>query len=281
VNLNVNLAKDGKLTVEAVKESAGPLGKHLTADKDGTAKFVLGTSQLDLRPERADAGAGNIRFARDLDDMVLKMQFSAADADNNGYLDMAEAGRGRGLAGPFRAMDADGDGKLYLKEVLAYVAAQKELRTKAGASCVSLAIRDEGKGLFDLFDKNGDGRLTVREMRDMVQRMIPIDTNKDGAVELSEVPRRYALSPQLGPSNPGGLGDRVIAVSAFGREPRLPPSPQAGPLWFRKMDRNRDGDVSRREVLGTREHFDRIDTDRDGLLSLAEAEKFDEETRKK
>ena len=45
----------------------------------------------------------------------------------------------------------------------------------------------------------------------------------------------------------------------------------AGPLWFRKMDRNRDGDVSRREFLGTDSEFRKIDTDGDGLISLEEA----------
>jgi hypothetical protein len=56
---------------------------------------------------------------------------------------------------------------------------------------------------------------------------------------------------------------------------------QRGPLWFRKMDRNGDGDVSRVEWLGAREDFDRMDTDRDGLVSAAEADAFDDAIRKK
>ena len=48
-----------------------------------------------------------------------------------------------------------------------------------------------------------------------------------------------------------------------------------GPLWFRKMDRNGDGDVSRKEWLGTEEDFRKIDTDGDGLISAAEATEFD------
>jgi hypothetical protein len=41
------------------------------------------------------------------------------------------------------------------------------------------------------------------------------------------------------------------------------------------MDRNRDGDVSRKEWLGTDEEFRKIDTDGDGLISHEEAERYD------
>jgi hypothetical protein len=47
------------------------------------------------------------------------------------------------------------------------------------------------------------------------------------------------------------------------------------------MDRNRDGDVSRKEWLGTEEEFRRIDTDGDGLISLAEAEAYDKLMRQR
>jgi len=47
------------------------------------------------------------------------------------------------------------------------------------------------------------------------------------------------------------------------------------------MDRNRDGDVSRREFLGTDEEFRRIDTDGDGLISVEEAEAYDKKMREK
>ncbi len=49
--------------------------------------------------------------------------------------------------------------------------------------------------------------------------------------------------------------------------------PPAGrrPDWFHKMDRNHDGDVSRREFLGPRDQFDRLDRDKDGLIDADEA----------
>ena len=50
--------------------------------------------------------------------------------------------------------------------------------------------------------------------------------------------------------------------------------PSAGPLWFRKMDRNGDGDISRREFPGTDAVFQQLDSDGDGLISAAEAERL-------
>ena len=47
------------------------------------------------------------------------------------------------------------------------------------------------------------------------------------------------------------------------------------------MDRNGDGDVSRREFIGTDEQFKAIDTDGDGLISVEEAEAFDKKMKDK
>ena len=46
-----------------------------------------------------------------------------------------------------------------------------------------------------------------------------------------------------------------------------------GPLWFRKMDRNGDGDLSPREFLGPIKDFKKFDSDKDGLIDAAEAGK--------
>jgi hypothetical protein len=45
-----------------------------------------------------------------------------------------------------------------------------------------------------------------------------------------------------------------------------------GPVWYQRMDRNKDGDISWREFLGPRPKFDSIDADHDGLISRDEAE---------
>ena len=61
-------------------------------------------------------------------------------------------------------------------------------------------------------------------------------------------------------------------LNRYNRRAQAQPAPK-GPLWFRKMGRNNDGDVSFREWLGTEEEFRRIDTDGDGLISAEEAER--------
>src|SRR5262249_44493231 len=50
-----------------------------------------------------------------------------------------------------------------------------------------------------------------------------------------------------------------------------------GPVWFRKMDRNRDGDLAPRGVLGPPELFKMLDRDGDGLSSVEEAEAYEAE----
>jgi Ca2+-binding EF-hand superfamily protein len=46
------------------------------------------------------------------------------------------------------------------------------------------------------------------------------------------------------------------------------------------MDQNGDGYVSLREFLGTREEFDKIDKNHDGLISPDEAAEYEAERQK-
>ena len=46
-----------------------------------------------------------------------------------------------------------------------------------------------------------------------------------------------------------------------------------GPIWFQRMDRNLDGDLTWKEFLGPRHVFEELDLDHDGLISPEEAEK--------
>jgi Ca2+-binding EF-hand superfamily protein len=276
LELDIKLGKDKAVTARPGKVKLA--GVRIIREK-GQVRLAVGNTTLNLGFDTG--GGGSITFAQVDDNAFLKMQFSTADTDNNGYLDMKEARRSV-FGGSFKATDADGDGKLYLKEVLAYTARRKELSAKARACCVTMALSDQGRGLFEMIDTDGDGRLSVREMRDAIKLVKKLDQNGDASLSLGEIPRRMLLAARMGPSGTvGGFGGVFIIQTTFqGTEPAVPEK-KDGPVWFRKMDRNRDGDVSPREFLGTTEQFRAIDTDKDGLISLAEAKAFEAKAGKK
>ena len=133
--------------------------------------------------------------------------------------------------------------------------------------------------LFQLLDENRDGRLGVRELRTSWDRLIALEPGD------ADVVTKAAIQPSVSLRLTRGMDRYNINQVAFDVRLQNPnqaaPAPQKGPAWFRKMDRNADGDVSRTEYLGTRAEFDSIDADRDDLISLDEAEAFDRKMRDK
>jgi Ca2+-binding EF-hand superfamily protein len=209
---------------------------------------------------------------------VYIQQLQQADKDNNGYLDAAEAKSNPLFMNLFKLMDLDGDGMLYEKELVGYLDRMQELQVAAGSSCASMTVTDVGRGIFDLIDINKNGKLTIRELRGMVEALKTLDTNKDGFISPDELPRKYQLQVRHGPNLMGFEGVAFFDES-MSNSPIKNGNTAPGPLWFRKMDKNSDGDVSRREFLGTDTDFRRIDADNDALISAEEAIRFDDERR--
>ena len=185
------------------------------------------------------------------------------DADLGG----ANAPRYQILRLLFDPADADADGKLTRVELDAHLA----LFEAFSATAVALTPAVQTPTLFQLLDDNNDGRLAVRELRTAWDRLSVLEPPQpDGRVVAIT---RAAILPTavLRLSRPT---DRFTVFQPV-TLPMLPQGPQAGPVWFRKMDRNADGDVSRAEFVGTRAEFDAMDADRDGLISAREAEAVD------
>ncbi|QEL19596.1 EF-hand domain-containing protein [Limnoglobus roseus] len=164
------------------------------------------------------------------------------------------AGRRRGTGGldwltPIA--DRDGDGTLSEKELNAWL----DLQQQVGRGHALITLLDAKTGLFELLDANHDGTLSVRELRRAWEVVTAAGIVKDGRFDRERVPRQLLAAASLG------------YPQSFGTDLR------AGPAWFRAMDKNGDGDVSRKEFTGPAEAFDKLDTDKDGLLSSAEAEK--------
>jgi Ca2+-binding EF-hand superfamily protein len=283
-DLELNVDLGAKASVELVKRGAA-LESSVRVGKGGTLLLELNGTRLDLKSlvaEKVEAA----QVAQAEREQYLA-EFKKADRDNNGYLDMAEAMRSPLYRNLFKLMDRDGDGMLFEKEVIAYLDAYQQLQAGARASCASVGITSEGKGLFELLDTDGDGRLSVRELLNAVKLIAELDRDGDGMISRTEIPRCSQATFRMGPAAPGGAHGYVQTI-AFSPDGQLvaqggqqPVKPPRGPEWFRKMDRNGDGDVSRKEFLGTDAQFRAIDTDGDGLISVEEAEAYDKKVQEK
>jgi Ca2+-binding EF-hand superfamily protein len=272
----------GKLAAkESPTDSVAPGGQEralASAVRPGTSGTLLinmGDSQIDLRRNDAVTGATDDQIKMQSD--ALRQQYIArlkeADPKGRGFVEFADVRKPQfmQLQTLFTLADRDGDGKLTEAEVNAWF----ELQSKAVGSYVSLSVTENGRGLFDILDANRDGSLGMRELRTAWDRLRAYDRNDDGYITREEIPRQFQVTL--------GLGQAAAFARQLGGPGMSQPTAVTarGPVWFRKMDRNGDGDVSLREFLGTREEFEKIDADHDGLISVAEAERYDEKMRQK
>lgn len=191
---------------------------------------------------------------------IAEGQFNAYDVDDSNYLDEEELPPGLG-AERFPALDRDGDGMVTLEEYQTFVRLQQTVRR----SQLRLIVHDQGDALLAALDTDFDGRLGHREVTEAAARLTELDTNGDGALGVKELPWRWTAMLLLGETR------------QFSQLVDLPPvsiSSKAGsdaPEWFRRGDFNGDGDISRREFLGTPDQFAHLDTDANGFVDATEA----------
>lgn len=204
-------------------------------------------------------------------------RFSVKDKDRNKYLDKEEfpefAGEVGGSVGPlmFETLDADEDEMVTREELYRHL----DRDTIAAQSQLAATVQSDGKSMFQMLDTNKDRRLSMRELKTGFSNLEKLDRDSDRRVSRIEAssPSQYTLKvgfgrPALFREGMGMNSNQMMQTGAIVRSTDA----LEGPLWFRKMDRNRDGDVSRREFLGSSAQFDSLDTDKDGLLDAKEAE---------
>jgi Ca2+-binding EF-hand superfamily protein len=255
-------AADRKVTARRPDGSAWPAGLEVRQTTPGRLVLQVGTQTADLSvvvPPEA---------------MRMQQLKSVGGAFPEGKTEVTE----KDLVGPqnqflrviFDAADANGDGKLTRQEYDAYFAIQRQ--TADLALALTHAVRTPN--LFQMLDDNSDGKLSVRELRTAWDRLSVLEPT--GAAEVTRAVMQPQVSLRL---LPAGLANYDPTTTPPGMQPERPRP--TGPVWFQRMDKNNDGDVSRAEFLGSDEAFAKLDANKDDLISLAEADAYEKTARPK
>lgn len=130
---------------------------------------------------------------------------------------------------------------------------------------ISIGAVCDGYPFLPEIDPNDDGKLTIRELRDISPRLTVFDYNRDGSLSHHEILPTVRVSVGHGP-----IVHRHLSAL---RSPHQPPAQPSAtpPEWFARMDKNQDHDLTRSEFLGTDEQFNQLDGDQDKLIDVAEA----------
>jgi Ca2+-binding EF-hand superfamily protein len=249
---------DGSIAVHNPMNRCMPLAGKLQQTDRKTALLTDGSTLLDMQRAATRPEGNNVDSLRG----AVLQQFKGALGDRKS-LGKKEGLQHPFISGFFTLADANNDGELTEKELNAFF----DVHAKGAGSFITLSISDHGRALFKLLDTDRDNRLSILELRSAWKVLEPWDTNRDGCICSEEVPQQFELLFTQGSANTpiryeGGL---------YREPPKGPAARKDGPLWFRRMDRNNDGVVSRREFLGSDEDFRRIDTNGDGLIDPKEA----------
>jgi Ca2+-binding EF-hand superfamily protein len=256
VEMAVDLkGKDAEGGLIAIK---GSRGKRIDeADRLDYAKVKFEPAVVTFSHRNLDPVASAIENAM--------RQFNTLDMDANGYLDRDETAlRIRFERELFGLMDMDGDNKVFADEMKQYVQARAE---PASTTC-RVNVYDTGYGFFMALDANADGRVSVREMRHAPTALNQLERDGQAGVSEKEPVRHFHIEFVRGSYQLFGPSEQLVAQTPAFQQRRA-----SGPIWFQRMDRNNDGDLTWNEFLGPREVFHKLDVDQDGMIDPQEAAK--------
>lgn len=240
-----------------------------TAGRRGRATLVIDEMPINIRARGGGTGARKFFVS------FLLQRMSLHDKDKNNYLSeeefpaMRQEMMQQQINANFKDVDLNSDGMLFRQEVLGYI----ERDAISTQSKIEVSVKQEGKTLFSILDKDLDRRLTPREFNEGFEALMEYDVNGDNKLMEQELGTAYVLEIGLAQSEAFRVGSMQNRNMMDQSTDALLPGVGglSGPEWFQRMDRNQDRDVSYREFLGPRSIFEDLDKDADDLLSAEEA----------
>lgn len=196
--------------------------------------------------------------ARELD-AASQTWFERLDANRDGQVvpDEADGTQRAAYERCLVVADRNEDRRLTRAEHTAWL----ELQRQVAEAQILVTVIDYGRSWFVQLDGDRDGGLSVRELHTAEARLAKSELIAE-------------MNGKLSTKRPVKEPPQVLTVTVSRGHPRRllqGGTSIVGPTWFIAMDRNGDGDVSRREWLLETEAFDRYDKDRDGLIDFREA----------
>lgn len=165
----------------------------------------------------------------------------------------------------FDVAERNGDGKLGVDELTTFLTL---IEQGIGAQTVA-TLNCQGRSLFEMLDRDHDGRLVVSELHGAAQ-LVMSDQAQTG-ITREQIPIQFQLHVERG--TPGAtFGPIPIPNRPLRSALPVASKTASGPRWFQSLDKNSDGSVSPQEFPGTAELFRQLDRDQDGLISTQEAE---------
>lgn len=173
------------------------------------------------------------------------------DANNDGVIDRAEAGKHERLAAKFDQLDKNGDGRLTADE-------RPQRSGKQGKRGM-----DGHHGGMMKADANKDGNITRAEAAanpKLAAKFDKLDGNRDGVVDRADMQarmleRKNAWFASADSNQDGRLSQAEMEGATAKRQAKHPQKAQkhTAAERFQKLDRNNDGSISREELQSRRQ----------------------------
>jgi Ca2+-binding EF-hand superfamily protein len=266
---SVRLADSGDKEDAVLRVDLGAKAKSATLEGDTLYRLAaLGSDGLHRLHGPAGRWSAVFRTTRSTPDVRLATDFLVAqfktalgDAESLSKADLEQDATLSGLRELFPYADRNGDGRLSIAELEAYL----KLIERGVGSQVWIRLQDRGQNPFPFLDVDGDGRLSYRELARAADLL-------DGEKEADGLPRQFQFAFG-GPTVNSWGGVQLPTTHRKPQRDTIDRSPV--PRWFEAMDRNNDGVISPREFLGPPELFRKLDLDGDGVISVEEARRAD------